>query len=58
VAAFLAKQRHVAEGTAELYAGYGKSHLLRSFGGRDIGLILRTRPAARGRRTGRCAVRR
>jgi integrase len=41
---FLARTRHVDEGTHKLYAGYGRNHLLPFFGGTDIGLILRTRP--------------
>jgi integrase len=41
---FLAKQRHIDEGTVELYEGYGKHHLLPFFGSTDIGLIIRTRP--------------
>lgn len=41
---FLDRQRHIAEGTHELYESYGQYHLLPFFGDTDIALILRTKP--------------
>jgi hypothetical protein len=41
---FLERQRHLDEGSASLYAGYGEHHLLPFFGDTDIALIQRTRP--------------
>jgi hypothetical protein len=41
---FLERQRHLDEGSATLYAGYGEHHLLPFFGDTDIALIQRTRP--------------
>jgi hypothetical protein len=41
---FLDRQRHMAEGTHELYESYGEHHLLPYFGDTDIGLLLRTEP--------------
>jgi integrase len=41
---FMNTQRHLEEGTVELYTSYGELHLLPFFTGVDLGLIQRTRP--------------
>ena len=41
---FIAGQRHLEDGTADLYQGYYKNHLAPFFGSTDIGLIHRTPP--------------
>lgn len=41
---FMERQRHLEEGTLELYDGYGRNHFLPFFAGTDLGLIMRSRP--------------